>query len=154
FLARRLFAPTLALAAALLTVLVPSMLYTGTLMTENAFYPLFLVAALALVAALERPTPMRQVVLLALIGLAYATRAQAVAMVAAAAPAPVLLALFERRGLSRGLRPWATLYGILAGGALLAVLGTVARGRSPLELLGAYRAATSSDYSVSGVLHF
>ena len=49
---------------------VPSMLYTGTLMTENAFYPLFLVVALALVATLERPTPLRQVVLLALCGLA------------------------------------------------------------------------------------
>ena len=34
------------------------------------------------------------------------------------------------------------------------MLGTVARGRSPLELLGAYRAATSSDYTVGGVLHF
>src|SRR5688572_31173451 len=38
-LARRLVAPPLALAAAALSVLVPSMLYTGTLMTENAFYP-------------------------------------------------------------------------------------------------------------------
>ena len=92
-------APPLALVAAVLTVLVPSMLYTGTLMTENAFYPLFLVVALALVATLERPTPLRQVVLLVLCGLAYATRAQAVALVAAAATAPLLLALFERRGL-------------------------------------------------------
>ena len=154
FLARRLVRPSLALVAALLTVLVPSMLYTGTLMTENAFYPVFLVVALALVVTLERPTPLRQVVLLVLIGLAYATRAQAVALLAAAATAPLLLALYERRGLRRGLRPFATLYGILIGGALLAVLGTVARGRSPLELLGAYRAATSSDYTVSGVLHF
>ena len=113
--------PPLALVAALLTVLVPSMLYTGTLMTENAFYPLFLVVALALVVTLERPTPLRQVVLLVLIGVAYATRAQAVALLAAAATAPLLLALVERRGLRRGLRPFATLYGILAGGALLAV---------------------------------
>ena len=154
FIAKRLFRPPLALVAAVLTVAVPSMLYTGTLMTENAFYPLFLVAALALIATLEQPTPLRQVVLLALIGLAYATRAQAVALVAAAATAPLLLALFERRGWRAGLRPFATLYGILGGGALLAVLGTVARGRSPLELLGAYRAATDSDYTVGGVLHF
>ena len=67
FLARRLLRPPLALVVAALTVLVPSMLYTGTLMTENAFYPLFLVVALALVATLERPTPLRQVVLLALL---------------------------------------------------------------------------------------
>jgi hypothetical protein len=154
FLAKRLLRPPLALVAAALTVAVPSMLYTGTLMTENAFYPLFLVAVLALVAALERPTAQRQVRLLAQIGLAYATRAQAVALIAAAASAPLLLALFERRGLRAGLRPFVVLYGILGGGALLAVLGTVARGRSPLELLGAYRAATDSDYTVGGVLHF
>src|SRR5262245_46823666 len=153
-IARRLFRPSLALVAAALTVLVPSMLYTGTLMTENAFYPLFLLVALQLLRTLERPTPLGQVVLLALIGLAYATRAQAVAMIASAATAPILLALYERRGLRRGLQPYATLYGILVGGTLLAVLGTVVRRRSPLELLGAYRAATSSDYTVSGVLHF
>src|SRR5262249_23610459 len=41
-IARRLLRPPLALGVALLTVLVPSMLYTGTLMTENAFYPIFL----------------------------------------------------------------------------------------------------------------
>ena len=48
FLARRLLTPGLALAAAALAVLVPSMLYTGTLMTENAFYPLFALAVLVL----------------------------------------------------------------------------------------------------------
>jgi hypothetical protein len=154
FLARRLMAPPLALAAAALTVLVPSMLYTGTLMTENAFYPLFLLAALALVTTLERPTPLRQLALLALCGLAFATRAQALALVPAVATAPVLLALIERRGLRRGLRPFATLYGTLAAGAALALVASAVRGRSPLELLGAYRAATSSDYSVGTVLRF
>ncbi len=154
FLARRLLQPPLALVVAALTVLVPSMLYTGTLMTENAFYPLFLVVALALVIVLEEPTPLRQVVLLALCGLAYGTRAQAVALVAAVATAPLLLAAIERRGWRRGLRPFATLYGVLAGGAALALIATVARGRSPLELLGAYRAATTNDYSVDRVLRF
>ena len=42
FLARRVLAAGLSLVAALLAVAVPSMLYTGTMMTENAFYPLFL----------------------------------------------------------------------------------------------------------------
>jgi hypothetical protein len=153
-IARRLLRPSLALAAAALTVLVPSMLYTGTLMTENAFYPLFLVAVWALLRALEEPAPWRQIVLLALIGVAYATRAQAVALLAAAVTAPLLLAIYERRGLRRGLRPFATLYGVLAAGAAVALLGSAVRGRSPLELLGAYRAATSSDYTVGGVLDF
>ena len=49
FLARRLMGQRLALLAALLAVAIPSMVYTGTLMTENAFYPLFLLAVLGLV---------------------------------------------------------------------------------------------------------
>ena len=130
------------------------MLYTGMLMTENAFYPLFLVVALMLVATLERPTPRRQLALLALCGVAFETRAQAVALIPAVATAPLLLALVERRGWWRSLRPFMTLYGTLAGGAIVALLATVARGQSPLTLLGAYRAATSSTYTASGILHF
>ena len=34
----------------------PAMVYTGTIMTENAFFPVFLFWVLALVRALERPT--------------------------------------------------------------------------------------------------
>jgi hypothetical protein len=153
YLARRVLPVRLALAVAALAVLIPSMLYTGMLMTENAFYPLFMVVALACVTMLERPTARLQVGVLALCLVAFETRAQAVALIPAIAVAPVLLVALERRGL-RGLRPFAPLYGILAGGAVLAVAGTVARGRSPLSLLGAYRAATSSTYTPSGVLHF
>ena len=69
----------LALLAALLAVAVPSMAYTGTVMTENVFYPLFLAVALVLVLALERPDAGRVVVLFALLALAFATRVQAVA---------------------------------------------------------------------------
>ena len=152
-LARRVLAPPLALFAAVLTVAVPSMLYTGTLMTENVFYPLFLTASLALVLMLERPTVTRQIVLLALCGLAFAARAQAIVLIPAAATAPVLLVLWEGRGV-RALRPFAALYGLLAAGGTAAVLATVARGRSPFSLLGAYRAATDSDYSVGTVLRY
>ena len=60
-LARRLVAPRQALIAAFLSLAIPSLLYTGMLMTENAFYPLFLVTALVLVLTLERPTATRQV---------------------------------------------------------------------------------------------
>jgi hypothetical protein len=142
-IARRLLAPGLSLVVAALTVAVPSMLFTGMVMTENVFYPLFLLAALALLAALERPTPTRQLLLLAACALAFLARQQAVALFAAAATAPILHTLIERRGL-RGLRPWTTVYGIVAGGALLALVGTVARGRSVTTLLGAYRARPRS----------
>ena len=46
---RRVLSSRASLVAAALAVTVPSMLYTGTLMTENAFYPVFLVCVLALV---------------------------------------------------------------------------------------------------------
>jgi len=147
FLARRLLAARLALVVAALTVAVPSMLYTGTLMTENAFYPLFLTCVLALVAMLDRPTPARQLLVLALCAVAYVTRPQAIAFVPAILCAPLLYA-------PRRLRAFATLYGTVAAAVVLALLATAARGRSPLELLGAYRAATSSTYTPGGVLQF
>ena len=42
FLARRVLPQRLSLVAAVLSLAIPSMVYTGTLMTENAFYPVFL----------------------------------------------------------------------------------------------------------------
>ncbi len=154
FLARRLLPSGLSLAAAALTVLVPSMLYTGMLMTENVFYPLFVLAAFLFVRMLEAPTWRRQLVLLAVCLVAFETRAQAVALIPAIVAAPLLLALIERRPLRGALRSFATLYAILGGGALLALAGTVAMGRSPLSLLGAYRAATTSSYTLGGFLHY
>jgi len=153
FLARRLLTPGLSLGAAALAVLLPSMLYTETLMTENAFYPLFALASLMLVLTLERPTALRQLLLLATCALCFATRAQAIALFGAALAAPVLHGLIEGDLRSR-LRRFTTLYGIAGGAVVLALLGTVARGQSPLSVLGAYRAATSSDYSLSEVAHY
>jgi len=152
-LARRLLAIGPSLAVAVLTVLIPSMLYTGTLMTENAFYPLFLCACLALVVMLERPTALRQVGVLVVCAACFATRAQAIALFGAAVLAPVLHGLFER-DLRVRLRRFAVLYGIVGAGIALALAVTVLRGRSPLSLLGAYRAATGAGYSVGDVLHY
>jgi hypothetical protein len=153
FLARRLVAPVPALVAAALTVVIPSMLYTGMLMTENVFYPLFLLAALLLMLALERPTPLRQLLLLGVCGIAFATRAQAIALVPAVLVAPLLHGWIER-DLRARVRRFATLYAVVGGLALLALAVTAVRGRSPLSLLGAYRAATSSGYSIRDVLHY
>jgi Dolichyl-phosphate-mannose-protein mannosyltransferase len=152
-LARRLVAPMPALVAAVLSLVIPSLLYTGMLMTENAFYPLFLLTTLLLVLMLERPTPLRQVLLLVLCGIGFATRAQAIAFVPAVLVAPLLHGVIERDVKAR-LRRFTTLYGIVGAAAVLALAATLARGRSPLALLGAYRAATSSGFTVSGVLHY
>ena len=144
-LARRVLLPGLALLVAVLTVAVPSMVYTGTLMTENLFYPVFLLAALALVLVLERPTPPRIALLLALTFVAFLTRTQAVAIVPALLTAPLLLG-------RRRLREFRLLYALVAGGALLVLAFEVVRGNSPLAVLGAYRVTTSAHYSVGGIL--
>ena len=60
FIARRVAGQRWALFASALTVAIPPMLYTSVVMTENAFYPAFMLFVWALVAALERPTPLRQ----------------------------------------------------------------------------------------------
>jgi hypothetical protein len=140
-LARRLLRPQLALAAAVLAIAIPSLVYAGTLMTENAFYPLFLCVALVLTRVLERPTVRNQLGLLALCVLAYATRAQALALFPAALTAPLLLD--ARAAVSR----FRVLYGTVAGFGAAVLLMQAARGRSPLDLLGAYETTGHQDYS-------
>jgi glycosyltransferase involved in cell wall biosynthesis len=146
-LARRVVRPPAAIVAAALAVAIPSMAYVGTLMTENAFYPIFLWLALALVAMLERPTLRRQIVVLLLCVLAFETRAQAVALFAAVLTAPLALAWIER-GRPRSLKAFAPLYGLVAGGAALVAIVEVALGRSPLYVLGNYSKTSSGTYHV------
>src|SRR5205807_6709643 len=78
---RTLAAPRWALAAAALTLAVPGLLYTGFLMTEVSFYPVFVLAAWAMASALAEPTLDRQAILLGTMLLAFATRLQAVVLV-------------------------------------------------------------------------
>jgi hypothetical protein len=143
-LARRVVSRPLALVAAVLSLAIPSLLYTGTLMTENAFYPIFLFVALALVWMLERPTALNQLGVLALSVLAYETRQQALALFPAVLTAPLL---FGRRGLGR----FRVLYGTSAAVALAALVVEAARGRTPLALLGAYETAGRHGYSPGAV---
>ena len=144
-LARRVLEPGLSLLAAGLAVALPSMLYAGTLMTENAFYPVFLCAVLALVLALERPSPLRVVALLAVAGIAFLTRAQAVVFVPALLTAPLLLVAYG----GRRLREFRWLYALPAALGALVLLVQGARGRSPLDLLGAYRVTGEERYDVT-----
>ncbi len=144
----------LSLAAAALSVAIPSLAYTGTVMTENAFYPLFLTAALLLVLVLERPTPARQLGLLALVGILFATRVQAVAFVPAIVVAPFLLALLGRQPLRPTLVRFRVLYGLLAGGAMLVLAAQLVRGRSLADLLGAYSIVGERSYDPETVARF
>ena len=150
FLARRVVREGAALLAALMAVAIPSMAYTGTVMTETAFYPLFLLVALVLVIVLERPTPLRVSLLLLLVGLAYATRVQAVALAPAILVAPFVLALFERSSLRATVSRFRWLYGIVAG-AVLAVLVVQATSGS---LLGAYEPVRERSYGIGEALRY
>ncbi len=145
FLARRVLAKPLALVAAVLSVALPSLLYTGNVMTENAFYPIFLCVALVLVRMLEAPTARNQLGVLALCFVAYETRQQALALFPAVLTAPLLLG---RQGLGR----FRVLYGAVGGAVAAAVVFEAARGRTPLALLGAYEETGKHGYSAAAVL--
>lgn len=153
-LARRVVSSRLALLGALLAVAIPSLVYTGTVMTENVFYPLFLTLVLALVSVLERPTARRVAVLGALLALAYATRVQAAVLLPAALLAPLCLALVRGTGLRETLWRFRPLYlpaaALAASGLAVQVLG----GRSPKELLGAYAPVGEARYEVAEVLRY
>jgi hypothetical protein len=153
FLARRVLRPLPALLAAALSVAVPSMVYTGTLMTETLFYPLFACVALALVLTLERPTALRQLVLLGTCLLAFLTRTQSIVLIPAIASAPLLLGFVERRT-RRTLASFRVLYGVLAAAVLVAVVVELARGHSPYDVLGSYSVTGHKHYYVTDVLRW
>ena len=153
-LARRMLPVSLSLLAAALVVAVPSMVYTASVMTENVFYPIFLLASLLLVLVLERPTTLRVVALFAVLVLALATRVQALAFAPAILAAPVLFTWFERRPLRIGLRPYRWLYGLALGGSLAVLALQLARGRSLSDLLGAYSVVGESGYDAGTVLRY
>jgi glycosyltransferase involved in cell wall biosynthesis len=152
FLARRLLSPLWSLLAAVLAVAVPSMMYTGTLMTETVFYPLFVCAALALVLTLERPTRTRQLVLLALCLLAFLTRSQAIVLVPAVATAPLLLAWLDRRRVVRVVNEFRALYAVLFVAVVGALVVELARGKSPFDVLGSYSSVGDASYRPGQVL--
>jgi 4-amino-4-deoxy-L-arabinose transferase-like glycosyltransferase len=152
-LARRVLGTGLSLVAAVFSVALPSLVYTGTVMTENAFYPVFLTACLLLLLVLERPTRGRQLALLAALGAAYATRVQAVALVPAVLTAPLFLGLL-RGGVVRAARPFVPLYAVLVGGSVLVLAAQLARGRSLYDLFGAYAAVGDRTYDVGEILRY
>ena len=126
-----------ALAAAALTLLLPSMLFSTTLMLENLFLPLFVSACLLIALALERPTMGRQVAALGVIGLAAATRVEGLILV----PVLVLAALTVRR--VRAL--WPSL--VLSVAVGIAVLAKLFAGG-----LGVYEAKRTASYSFGSIV--
>jgi hypothetical protein len=147
-LARRVCSRPYAFAAAVLAMSVPTLLFAGMLMTENAFYPAFLLACLAMVLWLERPDLSRTLFLFGAFVLAYLTRAQAVAILPAIATAPFLVSG------RRALREFRWFFAAGAAAVLLVVAVQVGRGASIFGVFGAYEVAGHAGYSVHGVFHW
>lgn len=146
---RTLMRPGFALAAAVLTLTVPGLAYSGLVMTEVAFYPVATLAAWAMAAALARPTPVNQALATAAILLASATRLQAVVLAPVFVTAALLVGLFERDA-RRALRLWPAIAGLAAAGAGWAAW-RLSEGPAS-ELFAAYRAAGEVGYSVSDAI--
>jgi hypothetical protein len=138
FLARRFTTSRAALLVSVFAVGVPSMAYAGTLMTEVAFYPATLCALLAICVALERPSRRNQLLALAVIGLAYATKPLAVALVPAYLGAVAVLAVAERD--RARARSYTLSYALVGIAGICALVGGLVLKGDLAAALGAYAA--------------
>jgi hypothetical protein len=155
---RRLTSSGYALLAAGLTALMPSLLYASTLMSENGFLPVFLLAALVIALALERPSLRWQALAFAAIGLASLVRVQGVILLAVLPTAVLFGSILEARSAPSGARVgrgrrylvrfWPT-----AAALLLLVLTyaaiKAAQGQTLSSGLGSYRIVAESDYALA-----
>jgi len=147
--ARPLAGPRWSLVAAGLSVLIPGLVYSGLFMSEALYYPVATLAVWALAACLGKPTLTRQALLLGAVGLAFATRLQAVGFVPVILLALGLLAVFERTT-TPFRRMWPTLAAM--GALALAWIGSRVAAGGVGQLLGAYAPlGEAGSYSVGDV---
>ena len=159
FWARRLVSPLLAVAGVVLVLAMPAFIYTGELMTENAFFPAFLLACFATAVALERPTLLHQLAALLAVGLTVAVRTQGLVVAVVLVAATLLKLLLDarvegRRGFLAGLRAYAPMLVALAALAAVYVVYKTARGATLSSGLGAYGGISSVHYSLGAVRHW
>lgn len=149
FWARPIAGRRWAMLAAGLTVLIPGLAYSGLLMSEVLYYPTATLAVWMLAMCLRDPTLARQGLLLAAVGLALATRLQAVGFVAVIVVAPALMAVAERSTAPfRRMLPAIAVLGLSSGAW---VGGRVAFGGGD-QVVGAYAPLThASSYGVRDI---
>lgn len=148
--ARPLAGPAWAVVASGLSVLVPGLAYSGLLMSEALYFPVATLAVWALASSLRAPTLTHQALLLVTVGLALATRLQAIAFVGVIVVAVALLATAERSlGPFRRLAPTLGVLGALGSVVVVVRLALGSGG----QLVGAYAPlAEAGAYSVTDVL--
>ena len=153
FWVRRLSSSAWALVATGLLLVLPAFNYTGMLMSENAFLPMFLVATFAIASSLENPTTLRQVLTVAAIAVSLGVRAQAVALVLVLPGAILLYALLDR---SEPIGPWdrmirglrANRVSLLTLGGLAAFFVALRFAGSQSDTLGVYQVVFETHYSL------
>jgi len=160
--ARRLMQPRFALLAAALMLLMPSMAYSGHVMTENAFILAVTLAAWAIATAVERPTPLHQALVAITLLVAFATRAQAGVLVVALPVIVVLGVLAEERatgafswhGVGRRLARWWLVGGLAALGLIAVIARTVLTDWRWNQLLQAYGVTADGQYTLAKALRY
>jgi hypothetical protein len=147
--ARSLAGPRWALVAATLTLAAPALIYSGLVMSEVLFYPIFVLAAWAMAKTLESPSRLNQSLLIVAITAALATRLQAIVLLPAFATAVGLDAVFGRSTRTlRRLAPAAISLLLLIGGWLA---WRTATGEG---VLGGYGVVTDGSYDVGRAARF
>jgi hypothetical protein len=153
--ARRFLSEPWALASAALLLLLPAFAYTGTIMTESAFLPLFLLALWTFARALETPTLVWQLSALATALLAMTVRLQGLVLLAVLVTAIVLDALTAGWGGESRVRAFGTsLRRHAATGIALLVVALVFVAYALVshgglsEAFGGYRSVLELEYSL------
>jgi Dolichyl-phosphate-mannose-protein mannosyltransferase len=138
--------PRWAFVAATLAALLPALVYSGLMMTESVFLATATLALWLLARALEQPTRWRQIVVVAALVPAIATRIQGVVLIPVLLTAIALAAWFARDlGLVRRCTPMFLALGLLA----VAWIGLHAAASGSLSSpLGAYRVAAGEGYDL------
>jgi hypothetical protein len=161
--ARRLAAGWPAVLATALFLALPAFSYTGTLMTENAAFPLVMLAFFAIALMLERPTLTRQLLALVAIGLACTIRSQSLVLFLVLVVGVALKLALDVSGgaVERSRRSvWVELrrYWLVAALMVTAVVAyallKLAQGQPLSSWLGGYGTTAEAHYSIRDVLRW
>jgi hypothetical protein len=150
--ARRVLRPWPSAGAAALSIAIPSAMYVSVVMTESLAYLAASWALFATLLALERPSPLRQVIVLLVILVACTARLQLVVLVPAYLLALAVVLVLRRRELRlRALvtQFWPTAAVLLLGLVVVGILSLL-RGTEGAGVLGRYTALWVS-YDVTDV---
>jgi hypothetical protein len=161
--ARRLVSPRWALLAIVLYFAMPGFVYSGEILTENAFVPGILLAVFAIAVAIERPTLLRQLLALGAIVLAAAVRLQGMVLLLVLPGAILLAVLFdaiaaapgERRRVAAGrMRQFWPSIGAIVLAIVAYVVYEAGRGVSLSSGVGGYQDVLRAHYQFMPVVRW